>query len=138
MAALVRLDDVHLAFGDQKIFTAVTFEIEPGERVCLIGRNGAGKTTLLRLITRTQQPDAGEMTFKQDLVVSELEQELPQDEHLTVREVVTAGLAAVRSLVDQYEALSHQAHDKAGLAASRPCSSASTPSTAGASSSAST
>jgi ATP-binding cassette subfamily F protein uup len=117
MAALVRLDDVHLAFGDQKIFTAVTFEIEPGERVCLIGRNGAGKTTLLRLITRTQQPDAGEMTFKQDLVVSELEQELPQDEHLTVREVVTAGLAAVRSLVDQYESLSHQAHDKAGLAA---------------------
>jgi ATP-binding cassette subfamily F protein uup len=117
MAALVRLDDVHLAFGDQKIFTGVTFEIEPGERVCLIGRNGAGKTTLLRLIMRTQQPDAGELTFKSDLVVAKLEQDLPQQFDWTVRQVVAEGLASVRALVEEYEQLSHQALDKAGLAA---------------------
>ena len=49
--SLVRLDDVSLAYGEQKLLTSVEFEIEPGERVCLIGRNGTGKTSLFRLIT---------------------------------------------------------------------------------------
>jgi ATP-binding cassette subfamily F protein uup len=115
--ALVRLDDVHLAFGDQKIFNGVTFEIDPGERVCLIGRNGAGKTTLLRLIMRTQQADSGEITFKSDLVVAKLEQDLPQQLDWTAREVVAEGLASVRALVEEYERLSHTQLDKAGLAA---------------------
>ena len=59
--ALVRLNQVSLAFGDKPVFADVDFAIEPGERVCLIGRNGAGKTTLLRLITGAVQPDAGEL-----------------------------------------------------------------------------
>ncbi len=56
--ALFRLNRVSLAFGDLPIFTEVDFAIEPGERVCLIGRNGAGKTTLLRLVTGALAPDA--------------------------------------------------------------------------------
>ena len=90
--ALVRLNQVSLAFGDQPIFTDVDFSIEPGERVCLIGRNGAGKTTLLRLITGAVQPDAGELVLRNGLVVAELQQELPADEGLTVRELVRTGL----------------------------------------------
>jgi ATPase subunit of ABC transporter with duplicated ATPase domains len=49
--SLVRLDDVSLAYGEQKLLVHVGFEIEAGERVCLIGRNGTGKTSLFRLIT---------------------------------------------------------------------------------------
>lgn len=48
--ALFRLNRVSLAFGDLPVFTEVDFAIEPGERVCLIGRNGAGKTTLVNAI----------------------------------------------------------------------------------------
>ena len=77
--ALVRLNQVSLAFGDQPVFRDADFSIEPGERVCLIGRNGAGKTTLLRLVTGSQQPDAGEVVLRNDMVVSQLEQELPAD-----------------------------------------------------------
>jgi ATP-binding cassette subfamily F protein uup len=114
---LARLDNVSLAFGDQQIFTDVEFEIEPGERVCLIGRNGAGKTTLLRLMTGAQQPDSGEMLFRNDIVISELEQDLPQTMELTVREVVASGLAAMQALVTEYERLSHTKLDAQGLAA---------------------
>ena len=61
MSPLIRFDDVSVAFGDQKILVDASFAIEPGERVCLIGRNGAGKSTTLRLIAGTVEPDAGEI-----------------------------------------------------------------------------
>ena len=57
--SLVRLDDVSLAYGEQKLLVHVGFEIDPGERVCLIGRNGTGKTTLLHLIVGNDHPDSG-------------------------------------------------------------------------------
>ncbi len=117
--ALVRLNQVSLAFGDQPVLRNADFSIEAGERVCLIGRNGAGKTTLLRLITGTQRPDAGEVVLHGDLVVAELEQELPADTGRSVREVVHSGLAGVQALVDRYETLAHgrSARDHAALEA---------------------
>ena len=42
MSALIRFDEVSLAFGDQAILRQASFQLEPRERVCLIGRNGAG------------------------------------------------------------------------------------------------
>ena len=57
--SLVRLDELSLAYGEQKLLTSVNFEIEAGERVCLIGRNGTGKTTLFRMITGEAQPVSG-------------------------------------------------------------------------------
>ncbi|MCC7257960.1 MAG: ATP-binding cassette domain-containing protein [Gammaproteobacteria bacterium] len=106
--ALVRLNQVSLAYGDVPIFRDVDFAIEAGERVCLIGRNGAGKTTLLRLVTGAAQPDAGEVALQRDIVVAELAQELPADEGRTVREVVAEGLAPLQALLTRFEALSHQ------------------------------
>ncbi len=107
--ALVRLNQVSLSFGDQPIFRDADFSIDAGERVCLIGRNGAGKTTLLRLITGEQQPDAGEVVARNDIIVSQLEQELPADDSLTVRDVVKSGLATVQALAERYEELSRRA-----------------------------
>jgi ATP-binding cassette subfamily F protein uup len=113
--SLVRLDDVSLAYGEQKLLVHVGFEIEPGERVCLIGRNGTGKTSLFRLITGLVQPDSGLIQYRNGLVMSTLEQELPETLDATVREVVGDGLADLRALVNEYEQLAHQQLDKAGL-----------------------
>ncbi len=118
--ALVRLNQVSLAFGDQPVLRDADFSIEAGERVCLIGRNGAGKTTLLRLITGAQHPDAGEVVRQGDIVVAGLEQELPADTGCSVREVVRSGLADVQALVDRFEAIAGgdgNAHGRAGLEA---------------------
>ena len=95
---LVRFDDVSLSFGDQVILRDASLAIEPEERVCLIGRNGAGKTSLLRLITGQYQPDRGEIQFRGDLRVSQLEQTLPGDLNMTVREIVASGLSRLQAL----------------------------------------
>jgi ABC transport system ATP-binding/permease protein len=100
---LLHFDQVSLRFGDQAILSAASLGIEAGERVCLIGRNGAGKTSLLRLISGDIAPDEGEIRTRADLRVSRLEQALPEDLQLTVREAVMQGLAASCALVDEYQ-----------------------------------
>ena len=55
--------DVSIAFGGPLILDHVNFYIEPGERVCLLGRNGAGKTTTLRSIIGLNPPREGSIRF---------------------------------------------------------------------------
>ncbi|HUG98654.1 MAG TPA: ATP-binding cassette domain-containing protein [Gammaproteobacteria bacterium] len=100
---LLRFDRVSLRFGDQVILSAAEFGIEPGERVCLIGRNGAGKTSLLKLVSGALVPDEGEVQGRADLRISRLEQTMPDDLQQTVRESVTSGLAGVQALVEEYQ-----------------------------------
>jgi ABC transport system ATP-binding/permease protein len=113
--SLIRLDQVSLRFGDQVILSAADFAIDPGERVCLIGRNGAGKTTLLKLITGALAPDDGEVQAAAGLRISWLEQSPPGDQESTVREAVMAGLEPVRALVEEYLHRSTGALDRQGL-----------------------
>jgi ABC transport system ATP-binding/permease protein len=100
---LLRFDQVSLRFGDQVILSAADLVLEPGERVCLIGRNGAGKTSLLKLISGSLLPDEGEIQARADLRISRLEQTMPDDLQLTVRESVMRGLASVQALVVEYQ-----------------------------------
>ncbi len=56
---LFRLAEVSKSYGAQEILRSVSFQINPGEHVGLVGRNGAGKTTILRLISDVESPDKG-------------------------------------------------------------------------------
>ncbi len=102
---LLRFDNVSLDFGDRRILREASFAIEAGERVCVVGRNGTGKTTLLRLITGEQQADLGDIEFRAELRVSQLQQALPTQLDLSVREFVSGGLASLEALVTSYQAL---------------------------------
>ena len=112
---LIRFEEVSLDIGDQKILTEADLSIEPGERVCLIGRNGAGKSTTFRLITGETEFDRGDIVRKAGLVVSQLEQALPDAEDLPVRDVVRSGLIGIQALLDEYHERSQQELDKEGL-----------------------
>ena len=54
---LFRLSDVKKSYAGTEVLRGVSFQINPGEKVGLVGRNGAGKTTVFRLITGEEQPD---------------------------------------------------------------------------------
>jgi ATP-binding cassette subfamily F protein uup len=113
--ALIRFDEVTLAFGDQVILQEADLAIEANERVCLIGRNGAGKSTTLKLISGELEPDRGEIVRNSNLVVSQLAQTLPEAMDKPVREVVRSGLADIEKLLHTYEAQSKLDLDKHGL-----------------------
>ena len=113
--SLLRFDAIGLEFGEQLILRDADFSIDPGERICLIGRNGAGKSTTLNLIAGTVEADRGEIVRKPDLIVSQLEQTLPEAMDLPVVDVVRAGLSQIQRLLADYESRSKQDLDKHGL-----------------------
>ncbi len=100
--ALLELRNVELSFRGPKLFDGVDFRIDPGERVCLIGRNGTGKTTLLRLIQGTVEPDEGEVVQSQGVRTTLLTQEVPRDLLGSVFDVVAEGLGEPGKLLTDY------------------------------------
>jgi ABC transport system ATP-binding/permease protein len=105
---LITFDEISLEFGDQKILNNVSMALEPGERVCLIGRNGAGKSTLINIINNRIEPDSGEIVKQSHLRVSQLEQALPEIRDITVKDYVAEGLQHLQILLNEYETLSHK------------------------------
>jgi ATP-binding cassette subfamily F protein uup len=92
MPALLNLLDVHLAFGGPAILDGVNFQIEAGERVCLVGRNGAGKSTLMKVIMGEMKPDTGDVFRPAGALYARLTQEVPADVAGTVHDIVASGL----------------------------------------------
>lgn len=113
--SLLRFEEIRLEFGEQVILRDAEFSIEPGERVCLIGRNGAGKSTTLKLIMGEMEPDHGAIIAKTGLIVSELRQNLPDAIDLSVRDVILSGLKNIDALLKQYKEMSSRDLDKYGL-----------------------
>ena len=90
--ALFSLRGVSLSFGGPRLLDQVDWQVERGERVCLLGRNGEGKSTLLRLICGELEPEDGQVIRQQGLGVARLPQEVPEGRGLTVAGVVAEGL----------------------------------------------
>jgi ATP-binding cassette subfamily F protein uup len=104
---LIRLDNISLAYGYQPLLAHVDFQVDAGERVCLLGRNGTGKTTLFRVITGAAAPDDGEIWRMETLRVAHLEQEVPPDTEQTIFEVVAGGLGELGPLLAEFHNLTH-------------------------------
>ena len=110
---LLRLDNVSLAYGHLPLLAHADFQIEAGERVCLVGRNGTGKSTLLRVVTGAALPDEGEVWRRDGIRIGHLDQEVPPDSDETVFQVVAGGLGELGALLTEY----HEATQAAGAAA---------------------
>ena len=106
---LLRLEEISLAYGHVPLLAGVDFQIDAGERVCLVGRNGTGKTTLLRVITGAVAPDDGEIWRMDTLRVAHLEQDVAPDTDQTIYEVVAGGSGELGSLLNEYHEMAHRA-----------------------------
>ena len=106
--ALLTLHSITTSYGGLPILNKVDLQIEPGERLCLVGRNGEGKSTLMKVLSGEIQPDSGEITSKQNLKISRLEQEVPGDIHATVFDVAASGLGSLVNIVADYHRLVHE------------------------------
>jgi len=89
---LVTLRDLTIGFRGPLLLDGIQCQIEPGQRIGLLGRNGAGKSTLLRMLTGEVEPDGGEVVFAPGVRVSLLPQEVPLGLAGRSREIVADGL----------------------------------------------
>ncbi|MCM2263987.1 MAG: ATP-binding cassette domain-containing protein [Desulfuromonadales bacterium] len=112
--ALITLRNITLAFGGPPLFDGVNLQIEPGERLCLLGRNGTGKSTLLKLIAGELPPDGGEIHRQQGLKVALVAQDVPHELAGTVFDIVAAGMGNAAGLLASYHHVAHRLATEGG------------------------
>ncbi|MDH4162144.1 MAG: ATP-binding cassette domain-containing protein [Nitrospirota bacterium] len=109
---LISLQNITVGFGGPLLLEGVDLQIEPGERVCLVGRNGTGKSTIMRVITGEIKPDSGMVVFQQGLRTTLLTQEVPQNITGSVFDVVAGAFGEQGKLLADYHHVSAKlAHD---------------------------
>lgn len=93
----------HLAksFNLTQLFHDVTFSVNPGDRVGLIGPNGSGKTTLLRIIIGEESADAGQIVIAPTLRIGYLAQGFQLDQTRTIGETIGAATGSADALEDE-------------------------------------
>ncbi|MDT8390797.1 MAG: ATP-binding cassette domain-containing protein [Lentisphaeria bacterium] len=100
--ALITLKDISVSFGGDPVLDGIAFQLEPGQRVCLLGRNGEGKTTLMKVISGELPPDAGTIQRQPDLKIARLRQDVPDTLSGTVFDVVSAGMGVTGEVITDY------------------------------------
>ena len=106
--ALLTLRNLEIAFGGPPILDGISFQIETGERLCLVGRNGSGKSTLMKLIHEDLVPDSGEIGRQPGLKVALVAQDVPSTLSGSVFDVVADGMGNAAALLAEYHHVSHQ------------------------------
>jgi ABC transport system ATP-binding/permease protein len=112
----IQVRDVSFTYGGGNLLEHISVNIEPGERIGLVGRNGAGKSTLMKLIAGELRPDSGVVDIAPQLRIARLAQEVPAGEEHTVFDEVIAGFDEDNRLIARVQALANRA-DAGDLAA---------------------
>ena len=89
---------------------SLSLQVEPGERIALLGRNGVGKTTLMKVMAGQVSIDEGEIVFQKGIQVTHLPQEVPNDIKGIVFDIVFSGLGPRAKLLSDYHHVVHRLH----------------------------
>lgn len=92
MTLMLNCQDVCKAIGPRTLFDALSFTVNSGDRLAIIGANGSGKTTLLRILAGLDSPDSGRITLAQNVVIAYLPQQEELDEQTTAAGCLFAAL----------------------------------------------
>jgi len=100
---MLSVNQVGLAFGGTDLFKDISFQINPGERIGLVGRNGAGKSTLLSLIAGKMSVDSGKISLPNDFKIGFLTQDIPPSGDNTVWEEAASSFKEIQALESKME-----------------------------------
>ncbi len=116
----LQINNLSKAFSIRTLFSGVTFAVNPGECVALVGSNGSGKTTLMRIILGHEHPDSGQVTRPKDSRIGYLPQEIfladnqnwaREKETMTLWELVTQAFDRLKDIRARIEALEAEMAD---------------------------
>lgn len=89
---ILKLDDILLTFGGAPLLNGASLQVEPGDRICLVGRNGSGKSTLMKIAAGLVEAQSGEVFRHPSATIRYLEQAPDFGGYTTVQAYAEAGL----------------------------------------------
>jgi ATPase subunit of ABC transporter with duplicated ATPase domains len=104
---VIAFSKVSKQYGRQVLFVDASFQLNPNEKVGLVGPNGSGKTTLFRMIAGEEQPDDGEVSVPRKLTVGYFRQDV---EEMAGRSVLDEAIAGSGRLGELHHELEHLQH----------------------------
>ena len=104
---MISFSRISKQYGRQVLFVDATFQLNPGEKVGLVGPNGSGKTTLFRMIVGEEQPDDGDVSSPKKLTVGYFRQDVEEMSGRSVLDEAIAGSGRVGDLHHELESLQH-------------------------------
>ncbi len=106
--AILTVNNIQLSFGEELILRDISFEMQKGERVGLVGVNGSGKTTLFKVLTGEYTPDGGAVVFGKDTVLGYMEQHVCRDQDKTAFDEVMTVFAPLLQLEGELDRINAQ------------------------------
>jgi ATPase subunit of ABC transporter with duplicated ATPase domains len=110
---MISFSRISKQYGRQILFVDTSFQLNPGEKVGLVGPNGSGKTTLFRMITGEESPDEGEMSVPKKLTIGHFRQDVEEMAGRSVLDEAIAGSGRVGDLHHELEELNRAMSDPA-------------------------
>ena len=108
---MIAFSEVSKQYGRQILFVDASFQLNPGEKVGLVGPNGSGKTTLFRMITGEEQPDDGEVSVPKKMTIGYFRQDVSEMSGRSVLDEAIAGSGRLGALHHELEELEHALGD---------------------------
>src|SRR5438132_4671888 len=108
---MISFSGIHKQYGKQLVFVDASFQLNPGEKVGLVGPNGSGKTTLFRMIVGEESPDEGDVSVPKKLTIGYFRQDVEEMSGRSVLDEAIAGSGRVGDLHHELESLQHAMGD---------------------------
>src|SRR5688500_19626503 len=113
---MISFSGISKQYGRQILFVDTSFQLNPGEKVGLVGPNGSGKTTLFRMIVGEETPDEGEVSVPRKLTIGYFRQDVEEMAGRTVLDEAIAGSGRLGDLHHELHDLQHAMADAARAA----------------------
>ena len=110
---MISFSNIQKQYGRQLIFVEASFQLNPGEKVGLVGPNGSGKTTLFRMVVGEETPDDGEVSVPKKTTVGYFRQDVEEMQGRSVLDEAIAGSGRAGDLHHELEALQTAMEDPA-------------------------
>ena len=110
---MISLMRISKQYGRQILFVDASFQLNPGEKVGLVGPNGSGKTTLFRMIVGEEVEDEGEVSVPKKLTIGYFRQDVEEMSGRSVLDEAILGSGRVGDLHHELEQLNHAMSDPA-------------------------
>src|SRR6266571_7925936 len=108
---MISFSNINKQYGKQLVFVDASFQLNPGEKVGLVGPNGSGKTTLFRMIVGEEQPDEGDVSVPKRMTIGYFRQDVEEMSGRSVLDEAILGSGRVGDLHHELEALQNAMAD---------------------------